>query len=55
VLVQANLPSADLRGVRNLTLDQLSEVKSLYGARLDPELMEQVQEKYPHLLEEPEV
>jgi hypothetical protein len=52
VLVQANLPGADLRGVRNLTLDQLSEVKSLYRARLDPELMEQVQEKYPHLLEE---
>ncbi len=37
-LLNANLQYAQLRGVRNLTLDQLSVVKSLYGAKLDPEL-----------------
>ncbi len=49
----ANLKGADLRGVKNLTLNQLSQVKSLYNAKLDPKLMEQVKEKYPHLLEKP--
>ena len=58
VLDDANLQGADLqdaylRRVSNLTLEQLSGVKSLYGAKLDPELEEQVKEKYPHLLEEP--
>ena len=32
----ANLQNADLRGVRDLTLNQLSKVKSLYGTQLDP-------------------
>jgi hypothetical protein len=27
----------------------------LYKTKLDPELMEQVKDEYPHLLEEPEV
>lgn len=31
----------------------LSEVKTLYRAKLDPELEKQIKEKYPHLLEEP--
>ncbi len=49
----AILHGADLQGARNLTLEQLSKVKTLYEAKLDPELMEQVKEKCPHLLEEP--
>ena len=36
-----------------LKLEFRSKVKTLYNAKLDPELMAQVKEKYPHLLEEP--
>jgi len=39
--------------VRGLTIEQLFEVKTLCKAKLDPELMEQVKDEYPHLLEEP--
>lgn len=53
-LFGANLQRADLRGVWSLTVKQLSKVKTLYEAALDPELMEQIKEKYPHLLENPE-
>jgi uncharacterized protein YjbI with pentapeptide repeats len=49
----ANLQEANLVGARNLTIEQLSNVKTLYQAKLDDELMEQVKEKYPHLLEKP--
>ncbi len=49
----ANLQEADLQDVKNLTIEQLSKVKTLYQAKLDDELMQQVKEKYPHLLEEP--
>jgi len=48
-----DLAETDLRAVKKLTLDQLSEVKSLYKAKLDLELMEHVKEQYPYLLEEP--
>jgi uncharacterized protein YjbI with pentapeptide repeats len=51
----AKLWGADLRGTYNLTIEQLSTVESLYEAKLDPDLMEQVKKKYPHLLEKPEV
>ena len=33
---------------------RLSEVETLYKAKIDPELMKQVKDKYPHLLEKPE-
>jgi hypothetical protein len=39
--------------VIGLTIEQLSEVKTLYKSKLDSELMEQVKEKHPHLLEKP--
>jgi hypothetical protein len=39
--------------VKNLSINKLSKVETLYKAELDPELMEQVKDKYPHLLEEP--
>ena len=41
-LQQANLQGAPLMGIKNLTLDQLSQVKALYVAELDPELEEQI-------------
>jgi uncharacterized protein YjbI with pentapeptide repeats len=54
----ANLEGAKLvwialRGAEGLTIEQLSRAKTLYTAALDPELMEQVKEKCPHLLKEP--
>jgi BTB/POZ domain-containing protein KCTD9 len=52
-LWKANLEGANLEGVHGLIIEQLYRVKSLYEAKLDPELMEQVKEKYPHFLEEP--
>ena len=56
-LIDASLSLADLSGanltqVENLSINQLSEVKTLYKAELDPELKKQVKDKYPHLLEE---
>jgi uncharacterized protein YjbI with pentapeptide repeats len=54
----ANLIGADfqysyLLGAKNLTIDQLSKVKTLYQTQLAPELMEQVKKCCPHLLEKP--
>jgi uncharacterized protein YjbI with pentapeptide repeats len=49
----AYLWGANLHGVRYLTVEQLSKVKTLYEAKLDPDMMEQIKEKYPHLLEKP--
>ncbi len=49
------LKGANLWGVHGLTIEQLSKVKSLYDAKLDPVLMAQVKEKYPHLLEGPKL
>ena len=59
-LIEANLQraillGANLWGVHGLTIEQLSKVKSLYDAKLDPVLMAQVKEKYPHLLEGPKL
>mgnify|MGYP001459337349 CR=1 FL=1 len=50
----ADLSDANLSEVLGLNIEQLSEVATLYEAELDPELMEQVEDKYPHLLEKPE-
>lgn len=50
----ANFEEADLRKVRDLEIKQLAEVKTLYNARLDPELLQQIKKKYPHFLEKPE-
>ena len=54
-LSRAILSEADLTQVQNLSIKQLSKAKTLYKAELDPELMEQVKDKYPHLLEDPNV
>ena len=49
----ANLRGAYLSEVLGLNIEQLSKVKTLYKAKLDPELKKQVEDEYPHLLEEP--
>jgi uncharacterized protein YjbI with pentapeptide repeats len=49
----ANLQGAQLEGVRGLSIDSLSKVQTLYGAKLDSVLMKQIEKEYPHLLEEP--
>jgi hypothetical protein len=40
--------------VLGLNIEQLSEARTLYKAKLDPELKKQVKDKYPHLLKKPE-
>lgn len=52
-LKKANLTEANLKNTIDLTVDPLCETKSLYRAKLDPELEKQVKEKCPHLLEKP--
>jgi len=54
-LSDATLSGANLTQVKNLSINKLSKVKTLYKAKLDPELIEQVKEKYPHLLEGPKL
>jgi uncharacterized protein YjbI with pentapeptide repeats len=54
-LSDADLSDASLTQVKNLSINKLSEVKTLYKAKLAPELTEQVREKYPHLLEGPKL
>lgn len=49
----ANFRECDLRGARYLYVEQLSKVKTLYDAKLDSEIREEIKKKYPHLLEEP--
>ncbi|MCH8028306.1 MAG: pentapeptide repeat-containing protein [Candidatus Dadabacteria bacterium] len=50
----ANLKGANLKGAKKLTTEQLSKVETLYEAKLDKELMEEIKEKCPPLLERPE-
>lgn len=49
-LENASLYKADLRGAKGLTLDQLSKAKTLYLARFDDELLDQVKIKFPDLI-----
>jgi Uncharacterized low-complexity proteins len=49
----ADLTGANLEGAKNLTIDQLSKVKTLYNAKLDEELLIPLKEKYPTLFEKP--
>ncbi|MDY9926446.1 pentapeptide repeat-containing protein [Methanosarcina sp.] len=53
-LQKAFLLEADLREAENLTIDQLSKVKTLYHAKLDEELKIPLREKYPNLFKNPE-
>ncbi len=49
----ANLSYAQLKGAKNLTIEQLSKVKTLYRAKLDSILYEGIKRDYPHLLLSP--
>jgi hypothetical protein len=51
---RASLLGTNLFGAVNLTIGQIAKVKTLYRAKLDPALEQQVKEKYPHLLEKPQ-
>ena len=52
-LIYANIAEANLKGAENLTIDQLSKVKILNGAKLDEELLIPLKEKYSALFKEP--
>ena len=49
-LDNANLYKADLRNTVGLTIEQLGNVRTLYLAKFDPPLQEELQIKYPDLL-----
>ena len=42
----ANLEGANLIGVFNLSIDQLSKVRTLFNAKLDEEVLIQLKEKF---------
>jgi uncharacterized protein YjbI with pentapeptide repeats len=46
----ASLYKADLRGAKGLTLEQLGKAKTLYLARFDDEILEQVKANIPELV-----
>jgi uncharacterized protein YjbI with pentapeptide repeats len=48
-----NLEGTNLEGTKNLTVDQLSKVKTLHNAKLNEELLIPLTEQYPSLFEEP--
>ncbi len=50
----ADLRCADLADARNLSVEMLREVKTLYHAILDPLLLEQIEKELPHILKPPE-
>jgi hypothetical protein len=52
-LLNVNLEYADFTGAKNLTINQLSQAKTLYEAKINSELLNQVKKCCPHLLEEP--
>jgi len=51
----ANFAEADLRGIIifGSAVEELSKVKTLYLAKIDPSILEEIKTKYPHLLEQP--
>lgn len=51
--LEANLTGANLKGARNLSIDQLSKAKTLYNAKIDDELLIPLKEKCPALFEVP--
>jgi BTB/POZ domain-containing protein KCTD9 len=46
----ASLYKADLRGAKGLTIEQLSKVKTLYLAKFDDEILEQIKTSLPELV-----
>ena len=52
-LKSTDLESANLMGAMYLQAEQLCEAKTLYQAKLDPSLEQEVRRACPHLLEKP--
>ena len=50
VLDNVNFTGANLQGVKNLTIGQLKQVATLYGARLDKRLLVEVENRCPEKL-----
>ena len=50
-LKSADLEGADLRGVRYLLAEQLCKTKTLYKAKLDPELEREIMQECPRLFD----
>lgn len=50
----ADFEGANLEGTYNLTIEQLSKARTLYNAKLDPQLETPLREKYPALFEKPQ-
>ena len=50
---EANFRGADLRGVTGLDVFRCREARTMYQAKLDPELLKEIQENYPHIIMEP--
>ncbi len=46
----ANLYKADLRGVVGLTVEQLSKAKTLYQAKLDDQILQEINQNFAQLL-----
>ena len=46
----ASLYKADLRGAKGLTMDQLAKTKTLYLAKFDDEIFEQIKINIPELI-----
>ena len=49
ILDGTNLEGANLTGAFNLSIDQLSKVRTLYNAKIDEELLIQLKEEFPSL------
>lgn len=50
-LENASLYKADLRGAKGLSIEQLSKVKTLYLARFDDEILQQIKTDLPELVD----
>ena len=53
ILSFSDLRGTDLRGIKNITSVQLSNVKTLYKAKLDEDIKRQIHRNYPRLREKP--
>ena len=49
----ASLQEADLMNCKNLTVEQLEKVFTLYNAKLNPEIEKRLRDTHPHLFEDP--
>jgi hypothetical protein len=48
-----NIKAVNLQAAKNLEVQQLSKVKTVYQVKLDLNIEKEVKENYPHLLEKP--